>query len=84
MFMTRYDLIYAWAQIASAAEYYGVSPAEVREDIKASIAKLWEDEERGLNEWPARVQVLHNHFSTPPSVEAFLTLRRELAERLEP
>ena len=82
--MTRYDLIYAWAQIETAAEVYGVSPAEVREDIKASIAKLWEDEERGLNEWPARVQVLHNHFSAPPSVEAFLTLRRELAESLEP
>ena len=81
--MTRDDLIYAWAQIASAAEAHGVSPAEVREDIKASIAKLWEDEERGSNEWPARVQVLHRHFSAPPSVEALLTRRRELVERLD-
>ena len=77
--MTKYDLIYAWAQIEAAAEAHGVSPAEVREDIKASIAKLWEDEEHGSNEWPARIQVLHKHFSTPPSVEALLTLRRELA-----
>ena len=80
--MTRYDLIYAWAQIEAAAEAYGVSPAEVREDIKASIANLWEDEERRSNEWPARIQVLHEYFSAPPSVEAFLTLRRKLTEEL--
>jgi len=80
--MTKEDLLIAWAQIEAAAKEQGVSPAEVREDIKASIAKLWAEEESGSNEWPARVQTLHSYFSSLPSVEVLLTLRRKLADAM--
>ena len=74
--MTREDLYHAWLLIELWAIEDGVSPAQVRERIKAAIAKRWKDEEEcGIRE----LQTLHTHFSSPPSVEAVLVRISDLA-----
>ena len=72
--MTTEELYTAWLLIDQWAKEDGVSPAQVRERIKAAIAKRWEDEEKcGIRE----LQTLHNRFSAPPSAEAALTFMLE-------
>ena len=74
--MTREDLYHAWLLIELWAIEDGVSPAQVRERIKAAIAKRWKDEEAcGI----CKLQTLHTHFSSPPSVEAVLVRISDLA-----
>lgn len=74
--MTREDLYHTWLLIELWAMEDGVKPAQVRERIKAAIAKRWKDEEEyGIRE----LQTLHAHFSSPPSVESVLVHIRDLA-----
>lgn len=73
--MTGEDLFYAWAVIDNIAKTVGVPPAEARGKMKEKLAKQWEDEECGKE----TEQLLHTHFSSPPSVEAVLVLMRDLA-----
>ena len=73
--MTCGDLAFAWTLIEECAKERGVPLIEVREKMKARIAKLWEEEECGID----TVQTLHKHFSSPPSVEAAITLLKDLA-----
>lgn len=74
--MTYSDMLHAWSVIERLAQNHGVTPAEVREDIKEAIARLWELEEND------DAKPLHNEFPNGiPSVEAaiifFVRLTKE-------
>ena len=73
--MTYGELLHAWAVIEKIAEQRGITPAEVREDIKAAITATWAEEEH--NDY----QPLHNDFPNGvPSVEAALVFLTKLTQ----
>ena len=73
--MTYSEMLHAWSVIERMAQERGITPAEVREDMKAAITAIWVEEEH--NDY----QPLHNDFPNGvPSVEAALVFLTKLTQ----
>ena len=71
--MTYSDMLHAWSVMERIAANRGITPAEVRQEIKVAIATTWNEEEH------EDFKPLHDEFPNGiPSVEAALAFLTRL------